>query len=107
MRDDVVACPCYEVCRGLGTGLGQWCTFRRSEAPNPGMARFRPEETWCAPGVRATVAMLGYMLANGVGGSAFADKLGEVRTWVQSLRRGQSSSYQPTGNSPDEASPRT
>lgn len=92
MKNDLVACPCYEVCRELGIGLGQWCRFRRSAVPIPAMARFYPEETWCPPGVRATVLMLGHMLANGAEGSALADKLAEVRTWVQSLRQGQSAS---------------
>lgn len=91
-QDEVIECPCYRVCAGLGLEVKRWCRYRKSDEPNPGMHRFDPKDEWCPTGVQATVLLLGHMLANGAEESALAEKLGEVRTWVQSLRRGQPSS---------------
>lgn len=56
--DEIIQCPCYEVCLSLGVEMGRWCRYRKSEVPPPGMHRFNPRDTWCPPGVQASVLLL-------------------------------------------------
>ena len=97
MNDDLVQCPCHPVCASLGVEAGQWCRYRKSDLPPPGLHNFNPKDTWCPPGVQANVLMLGYMLAGNAGdASRLKPLLDEVRSWVRELRR------QPVGYSPTE-----
>lgn len=99
MKDEMVECPCYAICVGLGIQVGRWCRFRPSELPHPGVTEFRPESTRCPPGLQATVLLLGHMLADG-DNRALSQKLGQVRNWVKSIRDRQDGSYQPVRDTP-------
>ncbi|NIM06930.1 MAG: hypothetical protein GTO55_10255 [Armatimonadetes bacterium] len=94
---ETIECPCYRVCSGLDIKMGQWCRYRKSEAPPPGMHAFDPRETWCPPGVRANVLMLGYMLAEGKEDPERLEKvLEEIRRWNRTLRS-KPAAYNPAG----------
>ena len=85
--DTTIACPCYPVCSHLAVETGMWCSYRKSDLPPPGMHAFNPKDTWCPPGIRANILMLGYMLAGNTGDpSQFKPILDKVRTWTQELR---------------------
>jgi hypothetical protein len=87
VNEETIECPGYRVCSLLGIEVGPWCRYRESALPPPGMHNFRPKDTWCPPGMRATVLMLGYMIAGeGRQGEELADVLGRVREWAGSLR---------------------
>ena len=94
-QDEILECPCYRVCAGLGLEMKRWCRYRKSDLPPPGMHRFDPKEEWWPPGVLANVLMLGYMLS----GEAEDRKrlrpaLEQVRKWARELRR-ERSGYDP------------
>ena len=57
-EEEIIACPCFSICRGLGVELKTWCRYRKSDVPPPGMHRFDPKETWCPPGVQALLLMM-------------------------------------------------
>ena len=99
-QEQLIECPCYPVCSGLGIQPGRWCRYRRSDLPPPGVHSFNPKDTWCPPGVRANVTMLGYMLAGGQQEShKLTPALEQVRRWVQELRS-PPISYRPEGERP-------
>lgn len=94
-REEIIQCPCYDVCVGLGLEMKQWCRYRGSDLPPPGMYRFDPREEWCPPGVQANVLMLGYMLSGEAGDAArLRPALEQVRRWAAELRR-ERSGYDP------------
>jgi len=96
-HDEIIECPCYRVCAGLGLEMKRWCRYRKSDLPPPGLSSFDPKEQWCPAGVQANVLMLGYMLA---GQTADADRLKpvleQVREWARALRR-EPAGYSPAG----------
>ena len=85
-RDEIIECPCYRVCAGLGLEMKQWCRYRKSDLPPPGMHKFNPKDTWCPPGVQASVLMLARLLA---GESADVEGvqqvLEKISSWVHDL----------------------
>jgi len=98
LNEEIVECPCYRICTGLGIETGQWCRYRKSALPPPGMHRFDPKETWCPPGVQANLLMLAYMLARGREDTGkLQTALEEVRRWARELR-GEPAGYHPTGS---------
>lgn len=85
MNDHIIECPCYRVCALLGVEPQQWCRYRKSDLPPPGMHRFDPKETWCPPGVRSAVLMVSYLVAGRkVDGEDVTRALRDVRRWAQS-----------------------
>jgi len=92
--EQIIECPCYPICSGLGLETGRWCRYRPSDLPPPGMHKFNPKDTWCPPGVQANVIMLGHMLA---GDKADPERLqpalDSVRRWLHDLRNQPASSY--------------
>ena len=85
-----IECRCYHVCAGLGLETKQWCRYRKSDLPPPGMHRFDPKEDRCPTGLQASMLMLGYMLSGETGDhERLQSALGQVRTWTAQLRRGQ------------------
>jgi len=98
-REEIIQCPCYDVCVGLGLEMKQWCRYRESDLPPPGMYRFDPKEEWCPPGVQANVLMLGYMLSGETADPArLRPALEQVRRWAAELRR-ERSGYDPAHSS--------
>ena len=96
-HDEIIECPCFRVCSLLGIETRQWCRYRKSDLPPPGMHRFDPKDDWCPTGVQASVLMLGYSLSERAGLSEQAgDVLRQVRAWAQSLR-GEAAGYDPAG----------
>jgi len=94
MTDEVIECPCHPVCAGLGLETAQWCRYRKSDLPPPGMRKFDPKETWCPSGVQANVLMLGYMLAGRKEDpETLQPALDSVRRWLRELRTQPTSSY--------------
>jgi hypothetical protein len=94
VNDDIAECPCYPICSGLGVETAQWCRYRKSDLPPPGTHKFNPRDSWCPPGVQATVLLLGHMLAGqSEDHDAVAPLLERVRRWVESLRARPASSY--------------
>ena len=83
MNEAIIECPCYRVCSALGVDMGQWCRYRKSDLPPPGMHAFNPKDTWCPPGIQASILMLAHLVA---GGSAPPDALADIRHWAQQLR---------------------
>jgi hypothetical protein len=104
VNDRMIQCPCYPICSGLGIETGQWCRYRRSDLPPPGIHRFDPREIWCPSGVQANVLMLGYLLA---GQTRDAERLKpaleQVRRWARHLRA-QRVGYHPV---PQDSEPNT
>jgi hypothetical protein len=83
-KDEVIECPSYRVCGGLGLEMRQRCCYRTSELPPPGMHRFDPKEEWRPAGVQANVLMLGYMLSGEAANpAATGDALARVRRWAR------------------------
>ena len=94
-QDEIIECPCYRVCAGLGLEMKQWCRYRKSDLPPPGMHRFDPKEEWCPPGVQANVLMLGYLLSGETGNpDRLRPILEQVRSWAEDVR-GERSGYGP------------
>ena len=85
-REEIIECPCYRVCTGLGLEARRWCRYRKSDLPPPGMHRFDPKEDWCPTGVQANVLMLGYTLSEGGSPDSLRFALARVRQWSQELR---------------------
>jgi hypothetical protein len=84
---EIVECPCYYICSGLGIETKEWCRYRKSAVPPAGMYHFNPKETWCVPGVQAIILMLGYMLTGEKAESQRTrEVLEQVRQWAQGLR---------------------
>jgi len=86
-QDEIIECPCYRVCAGLGLEMKRWCRYRKSDEPPVGMHRFDPKEEWCPTGVQASVLLLWYMLS-GENGDPERPKsaLAQVRTWARASR---------------------
>jgi len=94
MTDEVIECPGYPICSGLGLETSQWCRYRKSDLPPPGMRKFDPKETWCPSGVQANVLMLGYMLAGRKEDpETLQPALDSVRRWLRELRSQPTTSY--------------
>lgn len=94
--DEVIECPCYRVCAGLGLEMKRWCRYRKSDLPPPGMRSFDPKDDWCPTGVQANVLMLGYMLSGERGDpERLKPVLEQVRLWARELRK-QPVGYDPT-----------
>lgn len=88
MNDEIIECPCYRVCALLGVEPRQWCRYRKSDLPPPGMHRFDPKETWCPPGVQANVMMVAYLVAGRKDEDGeIARALDDVRRWVRAQGR--------------------
>ena len=88
MNDETIECPCYRVCALLGVEPRQWCRYRKSDLPPPGMHRFDPKETWCPPGMQANVMMLAYLVAGRKDEDGEITRaLDDVRRWVRAQRR--------------------
>lgn len=86
-QDEIIECPCYRVCAGLGLEMKRWCRYRKSDLPPPGMHRLDPKEDWCPTGVQANVLMLGYLLAEQTASSpAMQEALTRVRQWAREAR---------------------
>jgi hypothetical protein len=99
--DQVIECPCYRVCAGLGLEMKRWCRYRKSDLPPPGMHRFDPRDEWCPTGVQANLLMLGYMLSGGRGDpEQLKPVVDQVRTWARELRR-RPVGYDPAGSNQD------
>jgi hypothetical protein len=100
-NDEILECPCYRICSGLGVETSSWCHYLKSAAPPPGMHSFDPKDQRCPAGVQATVLMLGYMLS---GDTAHAEKLkpalDQVRNWARELRK-QPARYDPARGNTD------
>ena len=95
--DEIIECPCYQVCEGLSLEMSTWCHYSTAAVPPPGTVRFDPKEAWCPPGVQANVLMLGYMLTKGEGDpERLQMMLAQVRQWAKEIR-GESVSYKPAG----------
>jgi len=95
MSDEIIECPCYRVCAGLGLETKRWCRYRPSDLPPPGMHRFDPKEEWCPAGVQANVLMLAYMLSGETGDpERLKPLLDQVRAWARELR-GEPAGYDP------------
>ena len=87
MKDEIVECPCYHICSGLGLETKPWCRYRKADLPPAGMHSFNPKDTWCAPGVQANVLMLGYLLTGETGDTErLKPVLEQIRRWAQALR---------------------
>jgi hypothetical protein len=65
-QEEIMQCPCYPICSDLSGGTKQWCRYRRSDLPPPGMHAFDPRQEWCEPGTRAALLLLS-TLAHQVG----------------------------------------
>jgi len=85
-QDEVIECPCYRVCAGLGLEMKRWCRYRPSDLPPPGMWVVNPKADWCPTGVQANVLMLGYTLSEGGSPDSLHFALARVRQWSQELR---------------------
>ena len=94
-QDEVIECPCYRVCAGLGLEMKRWCRYRKSDLPPPGMWVVNPKADWCPTGVQANVLMLGYTLTEGGDSEALRIALARVRQWTQDLRARDTSAYRP------------
>ncbi len=93
--DQSIQCPCYPICSALGVETGQWCQYRESDLPPPGLHTFDPKDTWCPPGVQANVMMLGHLLAQrGDPSGQLQPVLTRVRRWARELRA-EPITYQP------------
>ncbi len=94
MNDEIIECPCYRICSALGVETGQWCRYRKSDLPPPGMHRFEPKETWCPPGVQASVMMLARLLAGEDAGiEGLQRALASITSWVRDLRSPERGEY--------------
>jgi len=96
-QDEVIECPCYRVCAGLGLEMKRWCRYRKSDLPPPGLWWVRPKEEWCPTGVQASTLLLGYTLAEGGDSETLRGALARVRQWAQGLRSREASAYRPEG----------
>jgi len=103
MNDDLIQCPCHPVCASLGVEAGQWCRYRKSDLPPPGLHNFNPKDTWCPPGVQANVLLLAHMLEGGTGDpERLKSALERVRGWAQELRT-EPVGYHPAGETDSPA----
>ena len=96
-QDEIIECPCYRVCAGLGLEMKRWCRYRKSDLPPVGLHRFDPKDEWCPTGVQANAVLLGYMLAEGGDSEVLHGALARVRQWAQDLRARDTSAYRPEG----------
>jgi len=86
MSDEIVECPCYRVCSAVGAETGQWCRYRKSDLPPPGMHKLNPKDTWCPPGVQAAVLMLARLLAgDGADAEGVQRALAHISSWARAL----------------------
>jgi len=96
MNEDIVECPCYPICSGLGLEMKRSCRYRKSDLPPPGMHVVNPKDDWCPAGVQASVLMLAYMLSGDAGrAGALPLALARVRQWAQDIRQEQESDGPP------------
>ena len=94
MNQEVIECPCYQICASLEIETGRWCRYRRSDLPPPGMHSFDPTDKWCDPGVRANVLLLAYLAQRSGGEPAtLATLLERVRRWAKEYRSGEHPSH--------------
>jgi len=96
-QDEIIECPCYRVCAGLGLEMKRWCRYRKSDLPPVGLHRFDPKEEWCPTGVQAAALLSGYTLAEGGDPEVLRGALARVRQWAQELRSREASAYRPEG----------
>jgi len=86
-RDEIIQCPCYNVCAGLGLEMKQWCRYRKSQLPPPGMHRFHPKETWCPPGAQANILLLAYLVADRAGDAKQLEPaIEQVKRWANDIQ---------------------
>jgi len=87
MNEEVIECPCRQICTSLGIETGRWCRYRKSDLPPPGMHSFDPKEKWCQPGVQANVMLLAHLVRRNGSKPATLDSLVEqVRRWAKDSR---------------------